>query len=129
VVEGFEPIERIEIGLEGIGEPVDQLRPRTRIHAAPCLALEGGAGALHGAVDIFGGRVRDAGDHVAGRGIADVEHLAIAGLDLAAIDEVAVDFDVDRRRLGWNVHGTLSSTTMTALRLSAGSTRFSVWTM
>jgi hypothetical protein len=47
-------------------------------------------------VDIGLGRIRDLCNHVAGCGIADVEHRTIAGLDLAAIDEIAVDFDFAR---------------------------------
>jgi hypothetical protein len=40
------------------------------------------------------GRIRDLRDHLAGGGIADVEHRAIARLDLAALDEIAVDFHI-----------------------------------
>src|SRR6202011_5740580 len=78
--------------------------------------------------DIFGGRIRDPRDHIAGGGIADIEHLAGTGLDLAAVDEIAVDFDGGHGWLGGNIQTSLPST-MTALRLSAGSTRFSVWLM
>ena len=85
----------LEIGLEGVGEAIDQSRARADVHAAPRSAFECGARALHRAVDILGGRIRNPRDHVAGGGIADVEHLAGAGLDLAAVDKIAVDFDFD----------------------------------
>src|SRR5262249_27288274 len=123
VVERLQPVERIEIGLEGVRKAIDQPGAGADVHAAPRLALEGGARAFHRAVDVPFGRVRNLCDHVAGRGIADVEHLAVTGLDLAAVDEITVDLDVDG--FGGNVHASLISITM-ALRLSAGSTRFSV---
>ena len=56
------------------------------------------------------------------------EHVAAPGLDLPAVDEIAVNLDLDGSGVGGNVHASLAST-MTALRLSAGSTRFSVWTI
>jgi hypothetical protein len=59
-------------------------------HALPSKA----ARALHGAVDVGLRRIRNPRDHVAGGGIADVEQRVVAGLDLAAVDEIAVDFDV-----------------------------------
>jgi len=83
----------VQIGLERVRQPIDQPCARANIHAAPGAAFEGGARAFHGAVDIFSGRIRNPRDHVAGCGIADVQHLAGAGLDLAAVDEIAVDFD------------------------------------
>jgi hypothetical protein len=43
--------------------------------------------------------VRNPRDHIAGSGIADIQHLALACFDLAAINKVAVDFDVDGRWL------------------------------
>src|SRR5258708_14140084 len=69
--------------------------------------------------------MRNPGDRVAGGGIADIEHLAGAGLDLPAVDKVAVDFDFDGGMFGGDIHRSLPST-ITALRFSAGSTRFSV---
>ena len=95
VIQRLQPVQRIQIGLEGVGEAIDQPRPCARVHAAPRLAFKGGARAFHGAVDIFSGRIRNPRDHVAGGGIADVEHLAGACFDLAAVDEIAVDLDVD----------------------------------
>src|SRR5580704_13547303 len=126
VVERFEPVELLQVGLERVGELVHQPRPRADVHAAPGLAFEGCARALHRAVDILWRRVRDLCDHLAGGGIADVEHLATAGLDLAAVDIVAVHLDVAGRGSCRNVHASLPST-MTALRFSAGNTRLSVW--
>jgi hypothetical protein len=97
VVESLQPVQAVEIGLEGIGELVDQPGPCTRVHAAPRLAFERGARARHGAVDIFRRGIGNAGDHIAGCGIADVQHRAASGLDFTPVDEIAVDFDVDRR--------------------------------
>ena len=97
VVEGFQPVQAVEIGLESIGELVDQPGTRARVHAAPGFAFERCARALHRAVDVLGGRIGDAGDDVAGRGIANVEHHAVAGFDFTSVDEIAVGFDVDRR--------------------------------
>ena len=95
VVQRLQPVQRIQIGLEGVGEAIDQPRPCARVHAAPGLAFEGRARAFHGAVDVIGGRIRNPRDHVAGCGIADIEHFAGACFDLAAVDEIAVDLDVD----------------------------------
>src|SRR5262249_47347186 len=111
------------VSFEGVRQPVDEFCARTDVHAAPRLALESGARALHGAIDVGGGRIGNARDHVAGCRIADVEHLAIARFDLGPVDEIAMDLDVDG--FGWNIHG-IHPSTMTALRFNAGSTRFSV---
>ncbi len=93
VVERLEFVELIEIGLERVGKLVHEPGAGAHVHAAPFLAFEGRARAFHGAVDIGGGRVRDLRDHLAGGGIAHVEHRALACFDLAAVDEIAVDFD------------------------------------
>src|SRR5205823_6497068 len=105
-----------------------QPRAGAHVHATPSLTFERGARALHRAVDIVSGGIRNPRDHVAGGGVAHVQHRAGAGLDLAAIDEVAVDLDLDRTLLRGNVHASLPSI-ITALRFSAGSTRFSVCVM
>src|SRR5205085_7722874 len=76
---------------------------------------------------VVAGRLRHPCDDVAGGGIADVEHLARARLDLASVDKIAVQLDVDRSVFR-NVQACLPST-ITALRFSAGSTRFSVCMM
>ena len=93
VVQGFQPVQGLKIRLERIREPVDQPRPRADVHAAPLLAFERQARAFHGAIDVVGGRIGNARDDVAGRGIAHVEHRPGAGLDLAAVDEIAVKLD------------------------------------
>jgi hypothetical protein len=93
VVERLELVELVEIGLERIGKLVDEAGSGANVHAAPGLALEGRARALHGAVDIVSGGVRDLRDHLAGRRVAHVEHRAVAGFDLAAVDEIAMNFD------------------------------------
>ena len=80
--------------LERIREAIDQPRTGANVHAAPGLALERCARALHRAVDVVGSGIRNSRDHVAGGGIADVEHLAATSLDLAAVDEIAVDLDL-----------------------------------
>src|SRR5262249_56658961 len=87
------------------GKPIDEFRGSADVHAAPRLALEGRARTLHRAVDVFFGRVRNPRDDVAGRGIADVKHFTATGLDLAAADEIAVDFHVDG--FCGNVHASL----------------------
>src|SRR6202012_4051619 len=89
------------------------------------LAFEGRPRALHRAVDIICGRIRNSCDHVAGGRVTDVKHLAITGLDLAAVDKIAVNFDISGGRFCGDIHGFLPST-ITALRFNAGSTRFSV---
>jgi hypothetical protein len=97
VVEGFQPVQGFQIGLEGVREAIDQPRAGTDVHAAPGAAFERGPRAFHRAVDVIGGRIRNPRDHSAGGGIADIQHLAASCFDLAAIDKVAVDFDVDGR--------------------------------
>ncbi len=97
VVEGLQPVQGFQIGLEGIREAIDQPCAGTDVHAAPGAAFERGPRAFHRAVDVIGGRIRNPRDHSAGGGIADIQHLALACFDLAAINKVAVDFDVDGR--------------------------------
>jgi hypothetical protein len=63
--------------------------------ARPSLAFERGARALHRAVDVSSGRVWNPRDHVGGRRVANFQQPAVSGLDLPAVDEIAVDLDFD----------------------------------
>ena len=80
-------------GLEGVGELVDEPRPRADVHPAPLLALEGAGSALDGAVDVRRGAVGGAGDHLAGRRVVDVDLLARRGGNVLPVDEKAVAGD------------------------------------
>jgi hypothetical protein len=54
VVGGLQPVQRVEVGLERIGQAIDQPGARPEIHPAPFPALEGGPGRAHRPVDIGG---------------------------------------------------------------------------
>ena len=68
-VQGLELAELLGVLVERVGELVQDLEPLGRGGVAP-VAEEGPLGRLDGVVDVLGGRTRDGGDHLAGRGVA-----------------------------------------------------------
>ncbi len=58
-------------------------------------AFERRARALHRTIDIGCGRIGNRAMTSPVAGIAHIEHLAVAGFDFAAVDEIAVDLDID----------------------------------
>ena len=125
VVQRLQPVQRIEIGLEGVREAIDQPRAGTDVHAAPRLAFEGCARAFHGAVDV--GSRSNSESARSRRRWRDCGRRASRRSRPRPRGRRRNCRGFRRRwcRVLRNVHASLPST-MTALRLSAGSTRFSV---
>ena len=95
-VQGLELAQLLGVLVERVGELVQDLEPLGRGGFAP-VAEEGSLGRLDRVVDVLGGRIRDGGDHLAGRGIDHVD-----GLSRARIRGLSAD--VVRKSLQRNAH-------------------------
>src|SRR5690349_6807801 len=63
-------------------------------HRGPRARLEGAAGSLGGSVDVFGGSVGSARDHLLGRGVDDVVALPFRGWYPPAVNKKVVSLNV-----------------------------------
>ncbi len=119
VVHGLKRVKLFEMRLERIGQLVDQPGSRSHLHLGPARAAEGLARILHGAINIGGIRMGNAGNDHAGRGIADVQQRvrrrrdfttadveAMLSIDRAPVDGACAVIDVSGLQgLGTTTHG------------------------
>mmetsp|Transcript_34092 Transcript_34092/g.61455 ORF Transcript_34092/g.61455 Transcript_34092/m.61455 type:complete len:545 (-) Transcript_34092:51-1685(-) len=90
VVESLEASERLSVGLQGVGELVDETTALFAGHPWPGALIEGLAGGLDGQVDVSRVTLRDTEDLFAIAGVLHAHGLAGLGVNPLVVDEELV---------------------------------------